>query len=242
MALPIYELVLGTLTVAAVWTMWLAGLRDGSHPQRVLLDGEVPVNAVNSTTGAQVVRMNPQTILQVRAVQRPDKSFSSPSVTQWQPAMDPKTFGESISEFEASLAVHAGLSPSDVQKGHDNMSGYAIVVSRKGQTKAARKLVKPSKLGDQLLLSKAAALYNRAMGIESASENPADYCLEYPALEMGDLTHEEKEEIERKEQAAEIEALKAKLEIATAMISAGLLDTVGARALLSEPEIGRAHV
>lgn len=230
-----YELALGTLTVAAVWTMWLAGLRDGSHPQRVLLDGEVPVNAVNSTTGAQVVRMNPQTILQVRAVQRPDKSFSSPSVTQWQPAMDPKTFGESISEFEASLAVHAGLSPSDVQKGHDAMSGYAIVVSRKGQTKAARKLVKPSKLGDQQLLAKAAALYNRAVGIETASENPADYCLEYPALEMGDLTHEEKEELERKEEAAEIEALKAKLEIATAMIAAGLLDTVGARALLSEP-------
>lgn len=229
-----YELVLGTLTVAAIWTMWLAGLRDGSHPQRVLLDGEVPVNAVNSTTGAQVVRMNPQTILQVRAIQRPDKSFSSPSVTQWQPAMDPKTFGESVTEFEASLAVHAGLSPADVQKGHDAMSGYAIVVSRQGQRKAAKKMLKPSMLGDQLLLAKAAAIYNRAIGSEIASENPEDYCLEYPALDSMDLTHEEEERMEREEDKAKAENLKAKVEIVEKMLTIGLIDKPAALALLTE--------
>ena len=228
-----HELALGTLTVAAAWTMWLSGLRDGSHPQRVLLDGEVQVTAQAPITGAQILRMNPQTILQVKSIRRSDNTYSSPSVTQWQPAMEPKPFGESVTEFEASLAVHAGLSPSDVQKGHDNMSGYAIVVSRSGQRKASKRMLKPCMFGDQLLLSKAAALWNAANGTQLASENPADYQICYEALDALDLTHEDQERMEREEEKAKAENLAARLTSVEKMMSLGLIDKAQALALLS---------
>jgi hypothetical protein len=217
-----YELVLGTLTVAACWTMWLAGVRDGSHPQRVLVDGDPQLSAATALSGGSVqVRMNPQTILQVFSRHRPDGTYSSPTLGQWDPATDPKALGEAISDFEASLAVHAGVSPADIQRGAEARSGYAIVVSRSGQRAASRKLAPVCKVGDQLLLARAAALLNRTMGTEVASENPGDWKLCYPALDAG-----EEESAEAKKLAA-VQAraalLKLKAELVQTLLGLGLV-------------------
>lgn len=227
-----YELVLGTLTVAACWTMWLAGVRDGTHPQRVLLDGDAQVSAASALSGGSVqVRMNPQTILQVFARKRADGTFSSPDIKQWEPAMDPKVFGEAITDFEASLAVHAGLSPADVQRGAEATSGYAIVVSRSGQVAASRKLAPVCKVGDQLLLARAAALLNRAVGTEVASEKPQDWKLCYPALDTEE--EESKEAKETAEAQAKTALLKQKAELAQALRDLGLLTQAQALLLLT---------
>lgn len=156
------EVVSGTLDASALWTMWLSAVRDGAHPQRYLIDGQVPITSVAGagTRGVMesgVVRMNPQTIIQIHGMRRGEE-YTSPSAGQWQPAADPASLGAAIESYEAGLATSAGLSPADVQRGSNGASGYSIVVSRKGQRDAQKKLIPPSRMGDQLLLAKGAAL------------------------------------------------------------------------------------
>jgi hypothetical protein len=153
------EAVSGTLTTSALWTFWLGGVRDGAHPQRYVMDALIP--STNTSPGPKAieeVRLNPQTLLQIHGLRRPDGTYSSPSAGQFQPACDPKTMGEAIESYSNAIAVNAGLSPADVQRGSSGQSGYAIVVSQKGRRDAQRKMIPACRFGDQLLLAKGAAL------------------------------------------------------------------------------------
>ena len=183
------EAISGTLNVSALWTFWLMGVRDGAHPQRYIIDGFVPVTArlsPDKSTSQDVVRLNPQTILPIQAIPRPDGTYSGPSAGQFNPAIDPKTAGEAIESYANAIAVNAGLSPADVHRGSANSSGYAIVVSQKGRRDAQRKLMPPSRYGDQLLLAKAAAILKDA----SLPTDPQAYQIAY--VEVGTAPEEEK--------------------------------------------------
>lgn len=170
------EVVSGTLTSAALWTMWIGGVRDGAHPQRLLIDGTVATVATPKPSGGsqvRVVRMNPMAILEVKS-----DGAGRASHGQWQPAMDPKTAGEAIEAFIAGLAVYADLSPSDISIGSQGKSGYAIVVSRDGLRRAQKRLVPPCLMGDRRLLAKAAKLAN-AYGGHALPEDPKAWRIKY---------------------------------------------------------------
>ena len=175
------EAVAGTLDASALWTFWFAGVRDGTHPQRYLIDGIVPATSVSSAgtdvMGVQTVVMTPQTVIQIHGIRRGD-TYSSPNAGQWQPACDPSTLGAAIESYEAGLAVGAGLSPADIQRGSSGLSGYSIVVSRKGQRDQQKKLIPPSRMADQLLMAKAAALLNRP----DLPIDPAAWSIQYATL------------------------------------------------------------
>lgn len=230
-----YELALGTLSVSAAWTMWLAGLRDGSYPQRVLMDGDVLSGTTGSIAGGSVVVASPLSVLRIVGQKRGEE-FTSPSIGQWDPAMDPDKLASAIAAFESGLAQFAGLSPADLSRGEGPQSGYAIVVSRSGKKKASEKLKVPCLLGDQLLLSRAAKLVNRAVGSVVCSEVASEYKLEYPALEELDTTHEEREKMEQQEKAAKIAALQSKTAIVITLKDAGFLTPQQALLLLA-PEL-----
>lgn len=176
----------GTLTGAALKTYWVAGVRDGAHPQRWTLDAE-PVMAGNTSMtdgkakGVKVVRMNQMGVLQWRSVGT-DKSGS---LGQFAPAMDPKSAGEAIAAYSAELAVYAGVAPQDISisGGSTGMSGYAIALSRDGQRKARKALEVPMMRGDKMRLATSATLLNALTGT-SLPEDPEDYRIIYADLNL----------------------------------------------------------
>ena len=205
------ELVIGTLTAAVLWTFWISGVRDGAHPQRVLLNGKartgkVTTPAGTAAPGVEVVHMQPHAILQVDDV----KDGKSASIDQWSPAMDPKTAGEALENFEAALATYAGLSPADIQRGSTGMSGYAIVVSRDGLRRAQRRQIPPATMGDRLLLATLARMSNAYSGRVGLPEDPAAYRITYAEL------------------ARSPEEVKTEIEEETSLVDAGLRHPVDA--------------
>lgn len=173
------EVVGGTLTAASLWTMWVGGVRDGAHPQRLLIDGQVATVATPRPSGGsqvRVVRMNPMAILEVKS-----DGAGRASHGQWQPAMEPKTAGESIESFIAGLATYADLSPSDISIGSKGASGYAIVVSREGLRRAQKRMIPACRMGDQRLLATAAMLAN-AYGGHDLPEDPRAWAIKYSEI------------------------------------------------------------
>jgi hypothetical protein len=173
------ELVSGTLTSAALWTMWVGGVRDGAHPARGIIDGVVQGTTVtpDARSPGEALRMNPLALTQVHS--RSD-TFRA-TTFQWQPAMDPKTSAESLETFDAGLAQFAGIAPGDIHRGTASASGYSIVISRQGQRKAQAKLIPSFRMSDRLTLATAARLVNRANG-STLPEVETGYLIEYENL------------------------------------------------------------
>lgn len=172
------EVTYGTLTGAALWTEWLSGFRDGAHPQRILIDGEIStgrtVNPHEDFAGKPVVIAMDQTgIMEVKST----SDLRPASIAQYDPAMDPENSARGIEIFEAGLAVYAGVAPADTTPGTSS-SGYALVISREGQRQAQKRLEPPMRMGDQLLLSRGAKILNRQEGTK-LPENPEDYQITY---------------------------------------------------------------
>ena len=189
-----HELVIGTLTASVLWTFWVGGVRDGAHPQRAVIDGVVEVTgAVN---GQNVVRMNPQTILQIASKKIGDQMMHA-AIAQWQPAMDPATAGKAIQDFESGLCVSAGLSPADVSGGSNGQSGYAIVVSRDGLRRYQRKAIPPARLADTQILVMGAKLAN-VFGGANLPEDRAAWSIRYaPIQQSPDEIRAETEQVEK---------------------------------------------
>jgi len=199
------ELPFGTLTSAAGWTMWLGGLRDGAYPQRYSIDCDV-VGSATAKSGAVAVeyqRLNHLMLLQLRS-----RGERQANVGQFQPAMDPKSFGEALADFDAGLAIYADVSPSDLQVSRGE-SGYAIVVRRDGVRRAQRRQMAPALLGDRLLLATAARLANAYLGASLPTE-PAEWSIRYGILGQSP------------------EERKALVDETLALLAAGLLDQVTA--------------
>jgi hypothetical protein len=178
------ELFSGTLTVSALWTLWLSGVRDGAHPLRVVLNGTVVGGKVVKQLGGgggsapiEQAVVNPMALLQIHDV----KQGQSASIGQWQPAMDPKSAAESIESYEAGLGTYAGVSPADLSRGSASASGYSIIVSRDGQRKAVQRMIPGRRVGDARLLATAARLANRYLGTSLPTSRGA-YSIQYHTL------------------------------------------------------------
>ena len=184
------ELIDGTLKVGCLWTMWIHGVRDCAHPQRVGLDVEAPqATGTDALRPVDKIAMDQAAILLLRSV-----TGRNGSINTLAPGMDPKAMAEAILAYEAGQAQAAGLSAADVQVGGTNgMSGYAIVVSRDGQRRAWGAQKPAALMGDQLLLATAAKLSN-AYGGTALPESPGDYQIAY--AEMGRTADEIKGELD----------------------------------------------
>lgn len=184
------ELVDLTLKVGCLWTMWIHGVRDCSHPQRVTTDMETPqATTTDGIRPVDKIALDQSAILMLRSV-----SGRNGSVTTLAPGMDPKALAEAILAYEAGGAQSAGLSAADVQQGGTSgMSGYAIVVSRDGQRRAWAAQKPAALMGDRLLLATAAKLTN-AYGDTALPESPDDYTIAY--AEMGRTADEIKGEMD----------------------------------------------
>jgi len=189
-----HELVIGTLTASALWTFWIGGVRDGAHPQRAVIDGVVEVTGTSN--GQSVVRMNPQTILQIASKKIGDQVMHA-AIAQWEPAMDPAQAGKAIQDFEAGLCVSAGLSPADVSGGSNGQSGYAIVVSRDGLRRYQKKAIPPARLADTQILVMGAKLANVFAGA-NLPEEPSAWSIQYaPIQQSPDEIRAETEQVEK---------------------------------------------
>ena len=179
------EVVCGTLDASALNTMWMMGMRDGAHPQRVAIDLDTEGARNTSPNGGQsqgyIVAM-PGTALQLRS--SPNKNGS---ITQWSPTLVPKDYREAIDIFTQSLAIYAGVSPADLQV-TTGQSGYAITLSRDGQRKSQRRIEPSLRRADRLRFALAAAMHNAATGTQDLPEDPRAYEIEYRGLPP---THEE---------------------------------------------------
>ncbi len=170
------EVVEGTLNASAFWTFWTMGLRDGAHPQRYTFDADVDgmtIKAPQGGTATGYVQMIPTAILRFKS-KTADRQGSA---GQFEPAMDPKSMGEAITDYEAALARFAGIDAPDVQRSAGS-SGYALVVSQDGKRKAQQKLEMPCRMADTLLLATAARMANARLGT-SLPEQPEDWTIKY---------------------------------------------------------------
>lgn len=204
------ELFEGTKTAAVLKTYWLAGVRDGAHPQRYGVDVDIDMAGATDKSGggagSRVVRMNQLGVLMFRS-----RAERSGTLSQFAPAMDPKSTGEAIAAFSAELAIYCGVAPQDVQVsgGTGGMSGYAIKLSREGQRKMRQKLEVPMKLGDQQRLAACAALLNAyTTGGPEYPTDPAAYRIRYADLKPS------------------LEEIRAALEEATTLLEAGAIGRV----------------
>jgi hypothetical protein len=169
------ELIDGTLKVGCLWTLWIHGVRDCSHPQRVGVDVEAPqATSTGGPSPVDRIALDQSAILLFRSANGRNGSLSTLA-----PAMDPKDMADAILAYEAGLAQVAGINAADIQAGGTTgMSGYAIVVSREGQRRAWAAQKPAAMLGDQRLLATAAMLSN-AYGGTSLPTDLAAYRIEY---------------------------------------------------------------
>lgn len=200
------ELLDGTLKVGCLWTMWLHGVRDCSHPQRVAVDVDAPqASATDSLRPVDKIALDQSAILLLRSV-----NSRNGSVTTLAPAMDPKATADAILSYEAGMAQSAGLSAADVQQGGTSgMSGYAIVVSRDGQRRQWAAQRPAAEMGDRMLLATAAKLTNE-YGSTSLPEEPEAYTITY--AEVGKTADE----------------MLAELDEAMKLVDAGLIGPIDA--------------
>ncbi len=171
------ELVDGTLTASALWTLWLLGMRDGSTPVRFLFNGRMLAAEVRAPDGAlgatvQAIVANPMQIHQVI------DDNGSARIDQLPPAVNPTDQAAAIEMYEAGLAQYAGINAADVQRGSTGQSGYAIVVSRDGLRRAQKRMIPSARIADRLLLATGARLLNAYMTTELPESHTA-YTLRY---------------------------------------------------------------
>ena len=82
---------------------------------------------------------------------------------------------------EASLSGFAGLTPADMNLSAAS-SGAARVISKEGLRRARLSRELSQRMGDQELLSKAAAIYNAGQGERVYPESPDDWQIVYNEL------------------------------------------------------------
>lgn len=173
------EIVSGTLTTAALWTMWVGGVRDNASPTRWVRDLNV---LTQETSGGQlgisnrVVRHDPSTLLQLRSM----ANNQGGDIGQLPASMEPRTSAEAINLFVDGLGASWDISPDDIAPGS---SGYALVLSRAGQRRARKRLEAPCRLADQIILATGARLLRGHGGATTLSTEPHDYQITYTEVE-----------------------------------------------------------
>lgn len=176
------EAVEGTLNVAVLWTFFAHCVRNASWPQRYILGAKFAGTSAEGEdeSDARVgVVSDPAAIAELVA---DENSSTQPTAGQWSPSTSPAELEEAVSAYERRLATFAGLSPADLQRtSGDPRSGYALAVSREGQREAQRRFLPNAQRGDLELLTKSAALLNRARGTKLPEDG---WSLTYESIPM----------------------------------------------------------
>jgi hypothetical protein len=172
-----FEIVEATLKAAVQYTMWLHGLRDCAHPQRIGIDIELPGTRNIGPNGAEVDRLtlDQSSILMAKSKNQP----GSGRLETLDPTMDPLPTLEAIATYERGGLQSAGLNGAEnTDEGLSRVSGYAIVVSRESVRKNQRRQVPACQNGDALLLATAARMTNRYEATD-LPEDPRAYAVSY---------------------------------------------------------------
>ncbi len=172
------ELVSSTLRACSLWSSWQEGFVNSAHPQRYALDADSQAGVTRNINGVSVdvIPVDRKSILKFRSTGQGGSSLS-----QFAPAMEPRSAADALNTYESGLAIYAGLNPSDLQT-TGAQSGYAIVVSRDGQRRKAQEIAPALMMSDQLLLATAARLAN-LYGGASLPTASRDYSIKYRGLE-----------------------------------------------------------
>lgn len=183
-----HELVFGTLQVGVLWTAMVHGFLRASWDQRVLLNGRVRGGAVEraGNTSIRTITPDPTSILEVDST-----GGEQAAIGAWGASIDISAAEETVRRYEARLAVHAGMSPADVQiESFSPTSGAAITVSRRGLRTIALRDRVHFRLGD-LELTEVVAAMLRAHGVACSARA---YRYRYRGL---DLEPSEREAVSR---------------------------------------------
>jgi len=174
------ELVRGSLRLCSLWTHWNDGFTNAAYPQRYSLDVTSQAGITRNIAGVSVdvIPTDRKSILKFTS-----DGPTGGTLSQFAPAMEPRSAAESLRTYEQGLATYAGLNPSDLQV-TGAQSGYAIVVSREGQRRKQREIEPALRLADQTLLATASKLAN-AYGGHSLPTNPRDFTINYRGISEG---------------------------------------------------------
>jgi hypothetical protein len=198
------ELVDLTLLVAVMLTYGICAARDVAFEVRVLMDGKIPGTNTPGPNGTPHTAISPLKVLLVKS----EDPTHAARIDSWEKPIDIADFFGTIGQLMTLGAMAAGLSGADVatsESGLSRVSGEAITVSRGGQRKIEKKMVKPMALGDAHNLAGAAALataYGEAKGLPL---DPEDFGIVYA------------------ETPRTVEEVKAEVDEITTTVEAGLL-------------------
>lgn len=150
----------GSLNHSVLCSFWLHLVRDASWPQRYSIDLQLWGEGVDGDGADRLgeVVTDPASLLRFIATQ----DARSPTAGQFAPGGDPEATLRAIDNYAARIAQDAGISTSDMQRGGDPRSGYAISLSNEGKRSAQRRFAAPFQLADQRLMALSAVLLNRA--------------------------------------------------------------------------------
>ena len=143
----------GARDIATMWNGHMAGVRDGSWAQRVVIDGTPPAAEVDAH-GNSIVPASADSLLVIHS-----KPNQQASVSQWTPPVNPKDMGEAILMYQKTLMATIGLYPGDLQERRAE-SGIAIQIKRSGQRRYAMSLEPMLRSVDVRVMSSIAKLYN----------------------------------------------------------------------------------
>jgi len=174
---PLYgeEMVEGTLGIAMKATCANQGQRDLAFPQRYTLNARLAGARADKDTGGRVT-VSPLAILELEGT-----NGQPGDVGEWASSFDAVKACTALDMQEAALSSFAGLTPADMNVGAAS-SGAARVISKEGLRRARLSRELSQRMGDQELLSKAAALFNATQGERVYPESPDDWQIVYNEL------------------------------------------------------------
>jgi hypothetical protein len=183
------EVVFGTLQVGVLWTAMVHGFLRASWDQRWIANGRVRGGATQRTETGQSVRLltpDPTAILELEG-----KDSGSATAGAWGASIDIEAAEQTVRRYENRLAVHFGLSPSDlVIESLNPASGASITVSQAGKRQIALRDLVHFALGDRALAEVVASV-NRAWGRPCTAQG---FRLRYQGIA---LTAAERESVNR---------------------------------------------
>ncbi len=169
------ELVEGTLGIAMKATCANQGQRDLAFPFRFTMNARLSGARADKDVGGRVA-LSPLSMAEFEGT-----DGQTGSVEQLEVTFDAVKACTALDMQEAALSSFAGLTPADMNLSAAS-SGAARVISKEGlrRVRLAREL--SQRMGDQELLSKAAAIYNAGQGERVYPESPDDWQIVYNEL------------------------------------------------------------
>lgn len=180
------EVVFGTLQVGLLWTAAVHGVLRASWDQRVLLNGRPKGGTIEKTGsggGARFLTPDPTSVMQIEG--------EGAAIGAWGASIDMTKAEQFCRLYEARLAVHFGLSPSDlVIESLNPASGASITVSQKGKRILQARQTPAFRRGDRMLAEVVAAVLRGRGG--SATASAKGFRIRYPGIA---LTPEERQAV-----------------------------------------------